>query len=374
MISESDRLFIKLLADHLNEQPSPDVSCDQRILSLAAAHQVEGILYHQTRWPNLKAAHAATLYRYANRNQLLTELCTAFDGAAIDYYLVKGVPISTCYSVPALRTMGDCDIQVHGADRLKAREIFLAQGYDEDTAVSKESEWLFSKSGYEFELHHALLYDDGLNKNPEHPFVERAWDHVTQHRLDVNFHFVYLLIHLKKHLIGGGIGIRPFMDLAVMAKQLPLDPEIISADLALIGLEKFAGICAALCERWFEILLPVVQQPLSESFFERVTNFILTNGLYGHTHPDREANAMRNELMHKSRWRCFKELFFPDYQTCRQRKEYTWIEGRPLCLPILWVIRLVGALRSGKGKVGGQRMQAIVFGRPNSDFLEGWGL
>lgn len=292
--SKMNSAFIRMLSEHIEKKKS-SIVVSQEMLSSAASHQVTPILYYQTRDESLYGSYLQAISSYTQRAKLLDQIEAAFSD--IPFYTVKGIAVSTYYPVPQIRTMGDCDIIVHESDKERAKQIFLSIGFKETTGEWDDMEWHFQKQGLDFELHHRLLYDEAVNTEVEKMFADSAWDYVQNHELNVNFHFVYLLLHLKKHLLNRGVGIRQFMDLAVMSKNAKLNREQVSVFLQQAGIEKFAGVCSALCLRWFDVSLLVDTPEISDEFFNKATDTILANGVFGFEVPADEEKRMLNSYV-----------------------------------------------------------------------------
>ena len=231
----TDYFFISVLADQLNGRNTTKLNYEidwKRLLTLADQHEVRGILYHQCKAfipaqhrARLAQLYAMELHSYQNRCRLFDALSAAFRAAGIPFFTVKGLDVAKLYPFPALRTMGDCDIVVKPEDKKRAHEVFLAIGYN--NRLKEDMEWTYFKNDLEFELHHSLRYDERGNTKESVTFCKSAWEHVTEENgrfvLDWSFHYIFLLLHLHKHLIHMGVGLRQFMDLYVVARGVSLD-------------------------------------------------------------------------------------------------------------------------------------------------------
>lgn len=136
------------------------------------------------------------------------------------YFVIKGPEIAEYYPVPALRTMGDVDIVVK--DRSVAHEVMIKQGFTNITKLS-DREWQYYKMNMEFELHDRLVYKELINMDLQEVFFNDFWKYVENNKIDLNFHFVFLIYHLKKHFMNSGVGFRQFVDLAVLIKNAELN-------------------------------------------------------------------------------------------------------------------------------------------------------
>ncbi len=324
----------------------------------AKSHQILPIVYYQTKDDALKSAYFQAISSYTQRKALLNQITEAFSD--IPFYTVKGVAVADFYPVPQLRTMGDCDIIVHECDKERARQRLLSIGFTEQTGEWDNMEWHFEKLGLDFELHHRLLYDETVNTEQEKAFADRAWDYVRGHELDINFHFVYVLLHLKKHLLNRGAGIRQFMDLAVMSRNAGLNREQVKGFLQQAGIEKFAGVCSALCVRWFGISLPVDTPEITDEFFAQATDAIFANGVFGFEVSGYEEKAMLNTIQKSGKFGSIIRHLFPSYKICCVTPKYKWINGKPFLLPVLWIYRIFWAVFSGKSKSSVEYISAVT--------------
>ncbi len=367
--------FLQILSDFLNAKSFEGLISDE-IVSLARSHQVLPIIYYQTKNELLKNHYLQAISIYTQRKALLNQITEAFSD--IPFYTVKGVSVSQYYPVPQLRTMGDCDIIVHESDKEKAKEKLVSIGFRFIETKRDGAEWHFEKQGLDFELHHRLLYDEVVNSEEEKSFTDLAWEYVQGHELDVNFHFVFLIIHLKKHFLDRGVGIRQFLDLVLMSKNASLEPKIIAAYLKQVGLERFAGVCSALCFRWFQIALPVDTPNISDELYYSATDTILCNGVFGFDQSDNNNNGFLNRVDKYGKLGSILNKFFPSYDDCAGTIKYKWIKGKPYLMPILWIYRLFEFLFSGRIKEGFGHISNVAKSdetiAERNELLVSWGL
>ena len=390
-LTKTQRFFIRILRDHLNQTPTePIEEIDwPELAELACKHSVNGILYHQCRgflppalYPRLTQLYASELYYYRNRLEIFNRLSDALSAAGIMFYTVKGLDVAALYPYPALRTMGDCDIVVHTGDRERAHDVLLEQGLECRSANANE--WVFHQDDFEFELHDQLLYDEYFNKSAERSFTERAWEYVTplsgtRYDLEPGFHYVFLLLHLKKHFIFQGVGIRQFMDLFEAGKKWTLDRDWLDSALKELHLERFNSVCNALTEYWFGD-----SAGESREDYDEMTRKILDNGTFGFHDEANESNR-RNVSLVSGRgplwWLRIKKLIrnvFPSYKEMRYADCYRPLDGRPWLLPVFWLYRFYRAIRYRKLDSGKRMVEdASVSKSTLQDFeneLKKWGI
>ena len=163
-----------------------------------------------------------------------------------------------------------------------------------------------------------------------------------------------------------------------MSKNAGLDKQQISVFLQQAGIEKFAGVCSALCSRWFGISLPVETPEIADEFYNHATETILSNGVFGFEVPVDEEKRMLNSIKKTGKTRSIIDHIFPSYKTCCTTPKYKWIKGKPYLMPLLWIYRIIWALFSGKSKSSAEYISAVAGSDKAMDErsreLSAWGL
>ncbi len=169
--------------------------------------------------------------KQANRllNQRAVETGKYFESDGFENCILKGQGVATYYPNPLLRTSGDIDIwlsgghkRIHDFARTKVGlqgmtyhhihyhlfddveiEVHITPGYLSNPYLNRKLQRYF-KEGFSEQAKHyvALPGDVGYIA---HPTVE--------------FDLLFLLLHMYKHLIGGGIGLRQMMDYYYILRQ-----------------------------------------------------------------------------------------------------------------------------------------------------------
>lgn len=355
LMNNEHAIFIKLLSDHLSGRKSEYITnVDWAILtSLAKAHQVEGIVFYQCKnyMPSevyllFERKFSSTVYYYKNRERVWQNVCHTLNDKGIPVLSIKGLEIANYYPVPSLRTMGDLDILVHLEDKEKAGDLLEQLGF-----IIKERnpyyDWQCSFNGLLFELHHNLLYQEAATRNAQSVFFNDYWNYEKDGRLDWSFHFLYLIAHLRKHLMNKGVGFRMFMDLAVVIQKVStLDWLWIEEKLNELEMLRFAQTCFALIKYWFGISVPIEYPDLDAQFLEETTEKILTNGVFGFQDRSNDINNTINQLNNNgrivfiSRIKLFWKMLFPSYYNMANCSHYKFIRDRAWLLPVAWVYRL----------------------------------
>lgn len=309
MQKEKD-FFIRVLADHLNKRATtvPDNLNWLFLEELCKIQQLNGIFYHQcknsivqselpeevkTRW---RLGYLYNSFLYANRLALLRKIDKEFGKENIAYIVFKGTEAAAFYPLPGQRTMGDLDLLVHQEDKQKAFDALLRLGFR--TKIQTSGEWICDKNEMVIELHHRLVYDHSVEFESMQAWGDMVWDYAAvqkdkmQRRLDLTYHLIYILLHLRKHLLENGVAFRQFMDVAVFASQPDIDWQQAELWLKELGLNKFSQTCFAFCERWFSIKIPGCQLKLKDDFYKDFTEKIIIGGLFGVNDRDNKENTI----------------------------------------------------------------------------------
>ena len=289
--------LISILADHLQSQSSvsPEGLNWQKLFVLSEQHQVSGIVYAQCKNPFFRHAYFGAIANYLKRKEAMALLEVALRKHDIEYFMVKGPIIAENYPMPALRTMGDVDVVVHPEDRGKVRNILCELGFRIDEPLGIY-EWHLYYSNLMFELHDHLMYDEVANEEIDKSFFNDCWEYVMDGALDPNFHFLFLIVHLRKHFINSGIGFRQFMDIVVMMRG-DLNWPWIEKKLRVLELWNFSEKIFALIRVWFGVELPLVIKSVDQIFIDEATAMILNNGVFGFDNEENEHNSAVSIVM-----------------------------------------------------------------------------
>lgn len=355
MVNE-ENLFIRIISDFLAETNTcfdADVNWTA-VLQLAKTHQVQGIVYYQCKEclpvdlkKSLEDSFWATTYYYVNRKTMLKEISMAFRQADVSFFCVKGYEVAQYYPLPALRTMGDCDIVVRSEDVPLAIHMLQSLGYKGSDSVTLQ-QWECDKNGLHFEVHSKLIQEGEYATPNQTKFFNNYDFYLKDEVLDPSFHFLFLLMHLRKHFLNRGAGIRHFVDLAVMIKNNDsLNWEWIEEKLVFLDLQRFAYVCFALVERWFTITAPTDFFDVDDGFVDQITNKILKDGVFGFDNNDNKLENARTALLITRgplwirRIRLILQSVFLSYEIMRGYAGCEFIDGKPWLLPVAWAKRFV---------------------------------
>lgn len=384
--------FLRLLADHLaGRTTSPANNLDwQLILQYARMHQVDGIVYYQCKRflpakekALLQQSFISTMYYYENRSYTIQNIKESFRAQDIPMVTVKGMDLAACYPVPALRTMGDIDIIVHKEDKERASRALTELGF-EIGEKNPDYDWACVYKGMQYELHHKLIYQETITDDTQEQFFNQFWQYVEDGKLDWSFHFLFLLIHMRKHLMNKGIGFRMFMDLAaVMEKIDSLNWVWIENKIEELNIKRYSQVCFSLIDKWFNVKAPVDYEQIDDSFLEEATEKIFANGIFGSDNAENGSNSAINKLIKygngdlAARIIYFFKSVFPSYNNMANSPYYRFIRGRSYLLPLAWGYRIL-RLALGRTKSVKENINKISTSREamtqREQELRKWGL
>ena len=357
MDRESEYL-LRLLGAYLREErPEPDSAVDwNKLTELARKHNVTGILgYMATNWKlcpdpqlqsGLRMACLSTIASFANRGAMAEEFSRSLSERGIDHIVMKGLVLRHLFPVPELRTFGDVDLVIRQEAREICHELMLELGFGVKT--DWEPVYTYVRGTEVYEIHTRIMEVDVSDKADCRPFFDRAWDHARRtegHRFEFTpeFHFLYLLTHIAKHVTGRGAGIRMYLDVAAYLHRRggELDWNRVERELENLGLSDFANTVLTLVGDCFGIVSPGVLKPLPEAVLADFLEFTMAGGIFGRegqtggVHTLEQENRGTGEI---SKTGTLMKRLFPDAQSIQQR--YTYLREKPWLLPVAWVHRL----------------------------------
>ena len=157
--------------------------------------------------------------------------------------------------------------------------------------------------------------------------------------LEPNYHFIYLLLHIGKHMTGSGAGARMYLDLAFMIKNEPrLDFGFITDTCERLGVLKFLNSTLYLLDKWFGIKPEIDIPKQDEDIISLMEEYIISAGVFGYYKRNSAVARLRNGNKGVSKVAALRRYIFPSYSSMRE--QYHFLNGRPYLLPSVWVIRL----------------------------------
>ncbi len=356
----SDTQFPLLLRSFVQDTPpGPDGLWNIPYLWRTAAEQnlLPVLAYENKRWklfddPNVCRQLDGLLYGTvaANLNRCVDfeTLSASFTEHGIAHMPVKGYYLRKLYPTPELRTFGDIDLLIHPEDRQKVHGLMLSLGYT--VKQDWEPTYSYIKDAEYYEIHTNLMDGNLDGRSDLQAYFDAAWAHAApddglRFRPEDDFHFIYTVCHLTKHLYGGGAGLRMYLDVALYVKHKDdsLHWQAIVGEFTALHLEGFFHTVMNACCVWFgtETICPL-PEPDTEAL-DRLLSYTLDSDLFGHSR-DHAVIELRNEKdKAPSRSRVLRKMLFPPAAEIESR--YTFLQNHHWLLPLGWLVRLFANLR-----------------------------
>lgn len=356
------------------ETPETSENVDwQKLLQLAQIHGVTGILGYMGKKypicgdPQMKAQLRSLCFNsvamFAQRNILTDAMVAELEKAGIDHILMKGYVLRDFYPVPELRSFNDIDIVIRKADRKRCDVLMMSLGFQRHT--DWEPVYSYFRPNELYEIHTEIMEIDVSGTGEQQAYFRKCWNYakpVRKHsyRFTPEFHFLYLLTHIAKHVYSAGAGIRMYLDIAAFIQHYgnTVRWDRIRKELKVLKLSRFANVVFTAVEDWFGIKCPFgfdrVLQDVMNPFYE----FTLEAGVFGHHQRDQALNSLKHADSGDSSSRLHQVLrkTFPKAKTIQNR--YTYLQDKPWLLPAAWVHRFI----KNKEKLGQhtREMQQII--------------
>lgn len=337
----------KLLIDLVNgaikkqkvEYSSEEIDA-KKLLSTAKMHSVLNTIYPVLNESEKRIAanvYAAFINQYALLDYYSGKIFERFEESGICYMPLKGAVLRKLYPDPLLRSSCDVDIFYKKQDTDKVNEILADIGFD---YISDGENHMFHQLNktVTVEMHHDLLENDKKRS----AYYDGIWDRLHK-TSDYGYSFsdedfyVFMLLHMYKHLNHGGFGIRSVLDVYVYNDKKNLNKEYLNCEFDKLKIAKFVSAIENLANFWFN------NAPCDELTSD-LADFIFSSGVYGTVQ-----NSTLTALSKTNKVKYFfSRLFLP---FSNMKRIYPSLNKCVLHLPFLYVHRLVKAVFDKKQKV-----------------------
>lgn len=249
-------------AEHLNDFPELTEKEWLELYEESKRQTVSGIALHgMTMLPDSKMPPQSVLFRWVARGdrierswqgmkRVIRTLVPFFEAEGIRPVLQKGHAVGRFYPTPQLRTSGDVDLCFDDADRRRADALIAAKGAS--IRVASDCSGVYQWENYDIEHHSRLIELSNPFRNKalreilsESPVRIRITDDCEAYAPSPLVEVLMISVHILKHVLGHGIGLRHFCDYALARREL----------LPQIGEERYYEACRRLgITRWTRVL------------------------------------------------------------------------------------------------------------------------
>ena len=311
----------------------------QKLLGIFAYMNKRWSLFDSKKAKSLDAAYYSALFESTVRCSKFLKLSEFLSENKIEHMPVKGYYIRELYPVKELRSFGDIDILIHEKDRKRCDSLMKSLGYT--VKNDWEPTYSYIKDDEYYEIH-TNLFDVRLKDRADMTeYFSSAWLHAKKDSglrfvPDTEFHLIYIICHLAKHLSTGGAGIRMYLDVAlyILRYDSVISWERTEEEFKKLGLERFFHTVLSAVNEWFYVKASCDFENFGEELSE-LLEFTLDSDIFGHSR-DNSAIKLRGE--ERSKKRTALKILFPPAKQLENR--YTFLKRSRLLLPLAWIVRV----------------------------------
>lgn len=331
--------IIELLKCAINDTtpsiPSNDLDWDV-VFKYAKIHRIAPVLYfsiqklpkeYKINITNLdlyELTYKSILVDDANRESEVSIITNELSKHNIDYILLKGTVTKHFYPDTSMRMMSDIDILYRNVTAKKIKTIFEDLGYTQTKSTPKDAMYLSSNQKVKVEMQQALI-DDGFTDWLE--YLDTIWDRCRkktdcEYSMTSEDFYIYHIVHMAKHFINGGIGLRHVLDTWVINNHFEnLDRQYVEKILTELSLNKFEQQMINLYQYWFEDCAPSDKEAT-----DLLSEYIFANGAFG--------NIKQQSVNESSSG--IKRKIFPSKETLANYYGDIVI-NYPVTIPLYWI-------------------------------------
>jgi len=323
-------------------------------------------------YERLKKTTDAFILRDLQQDILIKKLKHICDELKIPHIFLKGATIKSIYPKRYMRGMGDIDILIDEKDITRLHKA-LKESNIKLSSVSYAHRVYETKDHQMIEVHPRLLSHD-RKVLINHPFETYISKEGYTYSFDHAYELIYLMSHLKKHILYSGIGFRSVLDIGLYVKTY--EDKINMNDLnVLLDQHNMATLyhyVMMINKTYFKITYKenLVNDPSMTNINPEVINYIKHAGIHGlgREFNIHEVKAARYQLEGMSKRHMIFDMMFPSYQDMKWM--YPRLMKIPILLPLAWLIRLLSYLFSKDRKVLSKLKALKVDQNRVSDIIE----
>ncbi|MBQ2942329.1 MAG: nucleotidyltransferase family protein [Clostridia bacterium] len=289
-MNETVRIMFALLRFVLKGEPSGIKSLTEEegkaLYALSKKHDMAHLLGYSIEKEkievpeNIKNAFRkqkmTAVYRSSIMEEEYKKITELFEAEGIEYIPLKGAVIRNYYPESWMRTSCDIDILVKEEKLEKARTALIEKlSYSTEEKVNYHDISMYSGNGVHLELHFSIKESmENIDR-----LLSLSWDYAekdagTRFAFKKEFFMFHLISHMSYHFVGGGCGIRQFIDLYLLRGKLEFEENILREYLGLCKIEKFYDEVIRLSDIW-------LGNTEHTALTHKMEEFIINGGVYG---------------------------------------------------------------------------------------------
>lgn len=258
-----------------------------------------------------------------------------FNEFKITYMPIKGAVIKKMYPSSDMRMSSDIDILVKENDYPRIELIMEGLGFNLKNK-SHAVHSVFIKNGVVIEIHKKLFSNNMIKSN----FYNDIWGNAVninkfEYQMSIDDTYIYLLMHIAKHMKKGGIGIKHFLDIFLYIRKYEkeMNWHYIKVILKKEELNIFENNVKSLLQFWFCGKSP-------NKTIKVLSDFVISGGSYGTL---RNSYVSKLSVSQSSKIKFILNRLFPPREY--MKRIYPEIEGKK-CIFYYWIKRILKSIMS----------------------------
>ena len=351
-MKETNRQLLDVVCHVLNGTVLPDIIFWEPLLALAKMHNFIGYLYRvacqrqdipKPVYTQIHKLYWMSVAQQAQQSHEAERIFSALQEKGIPFAPIKGEEVRMVYPASDLRFSCDIDFLYPEDRRKEVNSLIESFGYTQQISAAHNDTFVCNMVTVES---HFALFEEG---SEESAYYADVWSKLLTED-GIRYHFskgdlyIYMLLHIKKHMLHGGAGIRSVIDLWLWNKTYDvLSDDYVKRELEKLGLVRFANTMQRLAKIWLE-------GETSDEDMDLLGDFIFNGGAYGtfEQKAQLEASVTGEHASEKIKMRFLLKRIFPPYADMCVR--YPILKKASILLPFAWVVRLFATLFTSRRK------------------------
>lgn len=321
-----------------NNPPNPTMAINfEKLFQIAQYHKIAATVYPYlptNAIPNSDRQKWKHYFDKAVQQEALVQIesftiCQILEQKFVDNLPFKGVLWQRIYG-KRIREYSDVDLLIHDYDETLVSEIMLEHGYCEKRGTVHN---VYTKAPfYNFEIHKKLFQRDYRGAL----FFETIWSRVSladckyyQYQMHEDDYFLYEILHMQKHFLDAGIGLRQLADFWLLnefySSQKPDLLQNLKIQMNDLNCTQFYSEMCSITKKVFE---------KGEELPSEWMHFLYRSGCYGS-----RKNLIDSQINENGMFSFLKQVLFPSYEQMLDR--FSILYKMKWMLPLLYIVRII---------------------------------
>ncbi len=296
-----------------------------------------------------------SVFRYQRSEYELERITELLLNEKIDHIALKGAVIRNFYPDPCMRNSCDLDVLVKENELDKVVNLLSENlGYTQFGKKHYHDVSLVSPSKVHLELHFNIC--ENIEKLDN--VLKEVWSYTNANKMTPEFFLFHHIAHMSYHFVGGGCGIKPFVDLILIKKNTQINSEIFNELLEKSGLVRFYNAVWQLINVWF-------YGKKHCKLTQMMEQYIFSGGVFGSAE---NRIAIRQQKTGGKAGYIFARAFLP-YNSLKIL--YPFLEKHKWLTPFMQVARWSKALsKKGRKKTKKELTRSVSIQKEKTNFVK----